>query len=358
VTELQRPQDRQLRVAVVGYGFARMHAQFLAALPEYQVAAIVARSTDAAAKAAKEHPEARIHRSVDDLVADADAVDLVVVGTRDDSHFDIGMRTLRAGLPTVIDKPLAPTSAQTIELQREAAERNVPLVAFQNKRWDADFRTVASVVDDGVLGEIIRYEAWITRWMPAIWDNWREQARPGTVDGPLADIGSHMVDQAVALFGPVDRVVAELDRRRPGTAVPDDIFLALTHRSGVRTHLHIGAVTSHPTPTFQVQGMAGSLVTTGQDGQFAAMIQDIGPLDPRWGTFDTWTAELRVGQEVRPVTPQRSDAREFYRKLAKALHGNGPLPVDPADTLHVIRILEAAQASAAAGGSAVAVTPP
>ncbi len=201
----------------------------------------------------------------------------------------------------------------------------MPVVAFQNKRWDRDYATVAAAVRGGEVGEVLRYEAWLVRWSPGIWDNWREEARPGTLDGPLADIGSHMVDQAVALLGPVRSVTAELDARRPGTRVADDGFLALLHDSGARSHLHLGALTSWPVPTFVVQGTEAALVSTGQDGQFAAVFNGVGPLDPRWGSFDTWEARRHAGGPpgpvplpgpVTPVAAVETDAREFYRLLA------------------------------------------
>jgi predicted dehydrogenase len=260
----------------------------------------------------------------------------------------------------VIEKPLAPTVEGAERLQAAARAAGVPVVAFQNKRWDRDYATVADAVRRGEIGEVLRYEAWIVRWSPGIWDNWREVARPGTLDGPLADIGSHMVDQAVALLGPVETVSAELDRHRPASQVTDDGFLALHHRSGARSHLHFGALTSWPTPSFVVQGTEAALVSTGQDGQFAAMFNGVGPLDTRWGSFDSFEVRRHAGGPpgpvpipgpVTPVDPVQVDARAFYDLLADALTGNGPLPVDPAESLHVLRVLEAAARSGARGGA-------
>jgi predicted dehydrogenase len=214
------------------------------------------------------------------------------------------------------------------------------------------------------VGNVLRYEAWIVRWSPGIWQNWREEARPGTLDGPLADIGSHMVDQAVALLGPVAMVTAELDRHRPATQVVDDGFLALQHTSGVRSHLHFGALTSWPTPGFVVQGTEAALVSTGQDGQFAAIFNGVGPLDPRWGSFDDFEVVRHAGGppgpvplpgEATPVPAEQVDAREFYRLLAAALRDGGPLPVQPDESLHVLRVLDAAARSAGQGGVPIAV---
>ncbi|MDH2444869.1 Gfo/Idh/MocA family oxidoreductase [Amnibacterium sp. CER49] len=360
--------DGPLRTAIVGFGgIARgLHLPLLTSLPEYTVPTVVARSAGAASAAAEALPDAEVLRSVDELLAAPARIDLAVVTAQDDAHVGLGLALIGAGIPTVIEKPLAPTVEGVERLQAAARSAGVPVVAFQNKRWDRDYATVAAAVRRGDVGEVLRYEAWLVRWSARIWDNWRERARPGTVDGPLADIGSHLVDQAVALLGPVAAVSAELDRRRPGTEVVDDGFLALRHVSGARTHLHLGALTSWPTPGFVVQGTEAALVSTGSDGQFAAIFHGVGPEDPRWGSFDSFQVVRHAGGppgpvplpgETTPVEPAETDAREFYRLLAAALRTGAPLPVDPAETLHVLRVLEAAARSAAEGGAPIALGP-
>ena len=216
-----------LRTALVGFGgIARgLHVRLLHALPEFRITAVVARSDASAESAAQALPHAALHRSVDDLLA---AVEGERPGGRDRQGRRprrFGLALLAAGIPTVIEKPLAPTADDAERLQAAARAAGVPVVAFQNKRWDRDYAAVAAAVRGGEVGEVLRFEAWLVRWSPGIWDNLREEARPGTLDGPLADIGSHLVDQAVALLGPVRSVTAELDARRPGTQVADDEFL-------------------------------------------------------------------------------------------------------------------------------------
>src|SRR4051812_40257711 len=164
--------DRVIRTAVVGFGgIARgLHVPLLAALPEYEVTTVVARSDEAAAAAAQRLPSARVLRDVAALVADAGEVDLAVVTARDDAHVELGLDLLGAGLPTVIEKPLAPTIDGAVRLQAAARAAGVPVVAFQNKRWDRDYATVAAAVRRGEVGDVLRYEAWLVRWSPAIWD--------------------------------------------------------------------------------------------------------------------------------------------------------------------------------------------
>lgn len=355
-----------IRTAIVGFGgIARgLHVPLLRSLPDYTVTTVVARSGASADAPAGALPHATVLPGIDALLAQRDAIDLAIVTAQDDAHVALGLALLGAGVPTVIEKPLAPTVEGAERLQAAARDAGVPVVAFQNKRWDRDYATVAAAVRRGDVGDVLRFEAWLVRWSPGIWDNWRERARPGGLDGPLADIGSHMVDQAVALLGPVEAASAELDRHRPGTEVVDDGFLALHHASGARTHLHLGALTSWPTPGFVVQGTEAALVSTGSDGQFAAVFNGVGPNDQRWGSFDSFEVVRHAGGppgpvplpgEATPVAPVETDAREFYRLLAAALRGAGPLPVDPAETLHVLRVLEAAARSAADGGATIRV---
>lgn len=354
--------DGPIRTALVGFGgIARgLHVPLLTSLQEYAITAVVARSGASASAAASALPHAAVLRSADALIDAADRVDLAVVTAQDDQHVELGLALLEAGIPVVIEKPLAPTAEGAERLQAAARDAGVPVVAFQNKRWDRDYATVAAAVRRGDVGRVLRFEAWLVRWSPGIWDNWRERARPGTLDGPVADIGSHMVDQAVALLGPVDAVTAELDRHRPATEVVDDGFLALHHTSGARTHLHLGALTSWPTPGFVVQGTEAALVSSGTDGQFAAIFHGVGPEDPRWGSFDSFQVVRHAGGppgpvplpgEATPVEPVKTDAREYYRLLAAALRGSEPLPVDPAESLHVLRVLEAAVRSGDEGGA-------
>jgi predicted dehydrogenase len=333
-----------IRTAVIGYGFSgrRIAAPLLSSLPEYELSALVARSEESRALAGNEHPDAVIVGSLDELLEQNDGFDLVVVGTPDDSHFDVAEKAIDAGLSVIVDKPLATSRADGRKLLDKAAERGTLLTAFQNKRWDSDYLTLQHLVQSGTLGPVTRYDAWIARWSPEIGSTWRERARPGTLDGRLADLGSHLVDQAVALLGPVSQVYAELDRRRAGARTNDDVFLALTHASGVRTHLHMGSVTSHLTPTFQVQGLAGSFVTHGLDGQFAALARGVGPLDADWRDYDTWYGDLVLGTDRQPYSVAPGDWRDFYRNVAEALRGDVALEVLPSTVLHVLGVLEAA----------------
>ncbi|MFF2050316.1 Gfo/Idh/MocA family oxidoreductase [Leifsonia sp. NPDC058194] len=336
-----------IRTAVVGYGFSgrRIHLPLLQTTDGFEVTAIVARSDDARRIAAEEHPGVALATSVEELLSTGPAIDLCVVGTPDDAHVRTATPLLRAGIDVVIDKPLTPTAADGRALYDLAEQTGARLTAFQNKRWDADFLTVRATLESGIIGEPTRYEASIVRWAPEVGQTWREQRRLGTLDGRLADLGSHLVDQAVALLGPVASVYAELDVRRPGARTNDDVFLALTHQQGVRSHLHMGSVTSHPRPTFALQGLAGSIETHGLDGQFAALAHGIVPGTDRWREFDSWTSRVLLGTEPSPAPSYVGDWRTFYRELADAVHASASAPIGRNVVLHVLDILEAARVS-------------
>src|SRR5205823_11611335 len=141
---------------------------------------------------------------------------------------------IEARVPVVVDKPLAPSSAEARRVADEARRRNVFLTVYQNRRWDGDFLTVKRLVAENALGKVIRFESRFERWRTTPREGWRELAAPEEAGGLLFDLGTHLIDQALCLFGPVSDVYAEIDVRRPGVVVDDDVFVALAHASGVR----------------------------------------------------------------------------------------------------------------------------
>ena len=160
----------------------------------------------------RDHPGTQLFDRSDELVGSGD-VDLVVVATPNRSHVPMARLAVSAGLPVVVDKPLAATSAEGRGVVEEARRRGVPLTVFQNRRWDGDFLTVRRLMDEGVLGTVLRFESRFERWRPVIRQRWREDAAPEEAGGTLFDLGAHLVDQAVQLFGPVESVYAEIDIR-------------------------------------------------------------------------------------------------------------------------------------------------
>ncbi len=340
------------RVGLVGYGLAGrvFHAPLIRGTEGLQVTSVVTSDGARAAQAVKDIPGVRVIDDAAALFEDSAQIDVVVVAAANAAHVPLAHRALSAGIPVVVDKPLAADASSARALVREAEDAGVLLTVFQNRRWDNDFLTVQALVASGRLGEVHRFESRFERWMPALRDHsWREDPRPGAGGGLLLDLGSHLVDQAVVLFGPATVTSAELDRRRPGSKVDDDVFIALTHTSGVRSHLWASAVATRPGPRFRVLGSKAGYVRHGLDPQEQQLKEGIGPGDPGWGAQPaSQDGTLGVGDRLDPVPTVPGAYETFYTSLVAALGGRGPAPVDPWDAVRVLEILEAARLAAGA----------
>ncbi|NKY52820.1 Gfo/Idh/MocA family protein [Nocardia vermiculata] len=334
----------QIGVAVVGYGLAGevFHAPLIAADPALRVAAVVTSSAERGERARREHPGVRIFGSPDELFADPAGIGLVVIAAPNRSHASLALRAIAAGLPVVVDKPFAVTAGAAEEVIAAADKAGLPLSVFQNRRWDSDFRTVRKLVSDGSLGEVYRFESRFERWRPTPKGSWRELGTTDEGAGSLYDLGSHLVDQALTLFGPVVDVYCERDRRRAGVEADDDAFLALTHAGGVRSHLWMSAVAAQSGPRFRVLGSEAAYLTHGMDPQEQALRAGRRPGDREpWGTVesDHW-GRLGTPGETRSIPTLPGDWPAFYRMMAAAVAGAGPVPVDPRDALETVRIVE------------------
>ncbi|TNH30182.1 oxidoreductase [Micromonospora orduensis] len=341
-----------LRVGLLGYGLAGrvFHAPLIAATPGLRLDAIVTRDPQRREQARQHFPDARLVDDADELWRTPDALDLVVVATPNRQHVPMARAALAAGLPVVVDKPLSPTAAEGRALVDEAAERGVPLTVFQNRRWDGDFLTARRLVEQGELGRVLRFESRFERFRPTIKPGWRELAGPEEAGGALFDLGAHLVDQAVQLFGRVDRVYAEVDRRRAGAAVDDDAFVALTHANGVHSHLWMGAVTAQLGPRLRVLGDRAGYTTYGLDVQEAALHDGGRPDQPGWGEVPPERyGLLGVDGDLRPVPTEPGAYQSFYAQVAAALRDGTPMPVDPRDSVATVELIELAHRSAAEG---------
>lgn len=347
-----------VRVGLVGFGLAGsvFHAPLIATTPGLELAVVVTSRPEAAARVTHEHPGARAVASVEDLWAAG--VDLVVVATPNDSHVPLARAALGRGLATVVDKPLAKDGRTARALDALAQAHGAPLTVFQNRRWDGDFLTVAQAVGDGRLGEVRRFESRFERWAPDAQGGWRESADPAVLPGLVHDLGAHLVDQAVQLFGPVATVYAEADVRRDGVGAIDDAFLALTHTGGVQSHLWMSAVAADQGPRFRVLGSHGALTTWGLDPQEAALAAGRRPAGDgladdgtSWGvTEPRRTARLTARDaSVTDVPVLPGDYPAFYAAVAGALLGGGPMPVSVSDAAAVLDVLATAHRAAATG---------
>jgi predicted dehydrogenase len=343
-------RSMSLQVALIGYGLggAVFHAPLIDSKPDLELAAVVTTKAERQASVRDRYPGATVLDKAERVWEDAAAYDLVVVTTPNRHHVPLAKAALTAGLPVVVDKPIAATAADARTLAALAGERGLLVVPFHNRRWDGDFRTVRSLVDGGALGAVLRFESRYERWRPEIKPGWKENADPADAGGILYDLGSHLIDQAVTLFGRPSRVYAELNARRAGAVVPDDAFVALTHEGGVRSHLWMGAITARLGPRFRVLGDRAGYVAYGLDGQEAALRKGGTPRDADWGRVPAESYGTVGTPGAARRTPTAPGAyQEFYAGVARALHGEAPPPVALADAVTGLEVIEAAMRSAA-----------
>ncbi|PRX95705.1 Gfo/Idh/MocA family oxidoreductase [Allonocardiopsis opalescens] len=341
-----------LRVALVGYGKGGsvFHAPLIATTPGLRLAAVVTGDPGRAARARADHPGVEVVPSAEELWRRAAEVDLVVITTPNRTHAPLAAAALAAGLPAVVDKPFATSAAAARELRDTAQRLGLMLTAYQNRRWDSDYLTVWRLVDEGELGRVVRFESRFERWRPEPGPSWRERGGEDDGAGILFDLGSHLIDQALNLFGPVESVYAELDRRRPGMAVEDDAFVALRHRGGVRSHLSMSMLAAQGGPRFRVLGDRAAYTVDGLDGQEARLTAGERPGGPDWGVEpeERWG---RIGADgaLRPVPSERGDYPHFYAAVRDAVAEGEPAPVDLWDVVQGLEVIEAARRSAELG---------
>jgi predicted dehydrogenase len=338
------------RVALIGYGLAgsAFHAPFITAADGLELAAIVTSNEERRALARERYPETSLLAAPDEVWERAAELDAVVIAAPNRAHVALTLAALDAGLPVVVDKPLATNAAEGRMLVERAAERGRLLTVFQNRRWDGDFLTVRRLVEQGTLGTVVRMESRYDRWRPQVEERWRESPDPAEGGGLLLDLGSHLVDQALLLFGPVAAVHAELGLRRPGAQVEDDVFLALGHESGVESHLSMTLVAAQSAPRFRVLGTGAAFVKQGLDGQEEALRAGRTPDEPDWGVDpeERWGL-IGTDGGARRVRTERGSYLAFYDGVAAALLEGAPPPVDPADAVAVLDVLDRARVAAA-----------
>jgi predicted dehydrogenase len=333
-----------VRIGLAGYGFGGrvFHAPLLASAPGVEFLGVVTGSSERRQQVAADHPG----RSVfDDLPALAEAgAEAVAISTPADTHIRLVLEALQLGLAVVCDKPFALDAASARAAVEEAETREIALTVYQNRRWDSDFTTATDLVHAGTLGTVRRFESAFERFSPV-------PGPPAAGGGTLLDFGSHLVDQALHLFGPVQLVYAELGRMTPD-ALDDDVLLALTHDSGVRSLLTGSWVQGAPRPRFRVTGTDGAYTVDGIDVQESLLLAGHTPAEhgEQWGTEpETRPSAIVRGNESVTVPLRRGRWDSFYPAFAKAVRGEGPVPVDPGDAVATASVLDGARRSAATG---------
>jgi predicted dehydrogenase len=336
---------RPLRTAVVGFGTSGrvFHAPFIAADPEFTLTAVVTGNAERRAEVLDRYPGTDVVAGVEELLTRE--LDLVVIGTPPATHADLAATFLDAGIAVVVDKPFTVTSAQGRALVERADRLGVPLTVFQNRRLDGDFLTLRRLLADKALGDVWRFESRFEWWKPDRGASWKTSTPVQEGGGILYDLGTHVIDQAVQLFGEATPVYHELVTRKPGGAAPDDAFVVLRHDSGVVSHLWMNGLAAQTGPRFRVLGSEGGFTKHGLDPQEAALRDGARPGDPSFGQEpETAWGTAGLDDATRTVRTEPGRYSEFYTSLARALRSDGPMPVDPLDSVRVIELIERIQA--------------
>lgn len=334
------PSD--VRVGLIGYGYAgqTFHAPLVASVPGLRLAAFASRD---AAKVARDWPGLPVEADPLRLCA-RDDVDLVVIASPNDSHHPLALAALRAGKHVVVDKPFTVTLAQAQELDAAARERRCLLSVFHNRRWDGDFLTLRALLARGELGRLVELESRFDRFRPVVRQRWREQSPAG--GGLWFDLGPHLLDQALQLFGWPQALRLDLVRQRDHAVNDDGFECRLLYAGGLRATLRASALTALPGPRFLAHGTRGSVVKWGLDAQEDALKAGRRPLpgtdwgvDPQAATLSTLGAD---GETLQPVALPllRGDYPAYYAAVRDAIVAGAPNPVPAAQAIEVMALIE------------------
>lgn len=327
-----------LRVALVGYGSVaeKMHAPLIDVCPDLELSAVVERHSN---RCEEKYPKVETFRSYDELLKEG-VLDLIVITTPNEFHFPMAKQALEAGKHVVVDKPVTIHSWEAEKLEKLASQKGLVCSVFHNRRFDGDFKTIQKLISENTLGRIVYLESHFDRFRPNVSENWREKDVPG--NGITYDLGSHLIDQVVLLFGLPDAIQADIRKQRNG-AVADDHFDIVLFYGDKKARVTAGVLVNAPTPKFLLLGEKGSYQKYGLDVQEAAFKSGIKPEGANWGVEPeaSW-GTLFLENETKPYPTLPGDYRVFYQNVADAILQGKELSVTVPQTIGVLKIIEAA----------------
>ncbi|MDF2958298.1 MAG: oxidoreductase domain protein [Paenibacillus sp.] len=331
-----------INVGLIGYGLSGsiFHAPLIEYVKGLHLRAVV--SSDAI-KVYRDYPEVEVYPDVDSLLLNK-TINVIVISSPNTTHHSYARKAILAGKHVVVEKPFTVTSEEADELIELARAHKVVLTVYHNRRWDNDFLTVRSLLETNMLGSISTYEAHFDRFRPAVQRRWREQDLPGS--GILYDLGSHLIDQALSLFGKPQTVFADLRAEREGAEATDYFHLVLGYEKS-RVILHSGSLVKKAGPRFMLHGDKGSFIKYGLDPQEGQLKQGLRPGDPGWGE-DSAGQYGQLSTEVGGLSMQAAVEtlpgryQTFYEKLAESLQSGRVAPVPAEEARAVIRVIECA----------------
>lgn len=332
-----------IRTAILSFGLSGkvFHAPFIHQHPGYELVSIWERTKSASVEV---YPYVKIVRSLEEILND-DNIDLVIVNTPTGTHFEYAKKVLEADKHVVVEKAFTSTVEEAIHLDQLAIEKNKLLSVFQNRRWDSDFQTVQKVIKDGLLGTVLEAEFHFDRFKDELSPKkHKETAGPGA--GLLYDLGPHLIDQSICLFGMPEAVFADIRTLRAHSQVDDYIDLLLYYPS-LRVRLKSGLLVKEPIPSFIVHGSAGSFIKSRADIQEAALLAGEKPDQPNWGEepvaeMGLLNTKIHGTEERRQIPTLVGNYGCYYDLLYGALTGRNDNPVSAKDGIRVMQILEAA----------------
>lgn len=329
---------KKIRTALVGYGSVgeKIHAPLISNCEDLELVAVVERNQK---KSKEKYPNILVFKSLESLL-EADSADLIVIVTPNEFHFSYAMMALEAGKHVVVDKPVTVYSREARVLHQLATEKGLILSVFQNRRWDGDIQTIQKLLHEDVLGRIVHFESHFDRFRPQLVDNWREKDVPG--NGITYDLGTHLIDQVVMLFGKPKWIYAEILKQRQH-AIADDFFDITLMYEGMKARLTASVMVNAPLPKFLLLGERGSYVKYGLDVQEKAFKAGELPEGPSWGMEDAaaW-GTLHLENAAISYPTVRGDYRRYYQNIADSIHGKSDLKVKMEEAIMVLEIIEAA----------------
>lgn len=339
-----------IRIGLVGYGFAgqTFHAPVLASVPGLELVAVASSKPE---RVHDDRPDMAVEPDAESLYA-RDDIDLVVIAAPNDSHHPLAAAALRAGKHVVVDKPFVLDAVQARDLADLARVQGRVLSVYQNRRFDADFLTLRDLLASGTVGRPVYFESHFDRFRPDVRERWREQAVPGA--GLWLDLGSHLLDQAVQLFGRPDSLRLDTAGLRDGAVVEDHFHAVLCYDTGasapLRVVLHATTLAAHAAPRYVLHGTKGSYVKQGVDPQEDALRAGGRPGDEDWGV-DPRPGDLKVAAfenwfSDSTVPNRRGNYADYYAAIRDAIHGTGPNPVPPEQAVELMELLDEGRRSA------------
>jgi scyllo-inositol 2-dehydrogenase (NADP+) len=337
---------RKVNVGLVGFGFsgATFHAPIFKDLEEFNVKKVMSTKPD---KVREVFSEVEVVKELENITEDPE-IDVVVITTPNDLHYEMAVQAIQGRKHTIVEKPFVVSREQARHLIELSEEYSVLLSVYQNRRWDNDFLTVQSLLNEHKLGEVYFYEATMNRFSPYVEQEWRNNSRHG--GGVLYDLGSHLIDQALILFGMPKFVYGDVLHQRKKAQVDDYFHLILGYKK-LRVILHAGSIVKKSGPTFEIHGDKGSFTKYGRDNQWEFLQSLTNINDPSYGEDDieqygklTLTEE---NQDVTHIIPTKKGSYvSYYKKIYDAIVHNEEVPVPASEALRTIEIIEAAQRSA------------